>query len=387
VSSGPLNLGVVGAGTLSKRVLVHLSMADVAQRARVVHICDPVSERATALARTHGVPRTSATLDELLADPDVHAVTIASPIGLHYEHVRAALAAGKHVHVNKTLAVTTAEATELIAAAGEAGLALVSSPGEVLRPHVQRTRQLIADGAIGTATWAVCGAALGTYHENEPERQASGAEAIDPSWYFRLPGGGPLYDMTVYALHGLTAVLGSVRRVTALSGIRISERSFGGRTVPTEADDNTIMLLDFGDALFAVAYGTSAGILTEDSGWDPDARYYGTRGELVEGRLNGEPMYDDVVVSLVGGEKALLPHVGPDHAELLESHVFADIMQMVDLALDGTPTLVTAEHARHVIEIIEAAYRAASTGAAQELTTTVTGLTEKVGAVAASAVA
>jgi predicted dehydrogenase len=53
-----------------------------------------------------------------------------------------------------------------------------------------------------------------------------------------------------------------------------------------------------------------------------------------------------------------------------EGHVFEDIMQLVDWVRDGTPSIVTAEHARHVVEIIEAGYRAAETGRTQELTTT-----------------
>ena len=52
-----------------------------------------------------------------------------------------------------------------------------------------------------------------------------------------------------------------------------------------------------------------------------------------------------------------------------ESHVFEDIMQLVDWVLDDTATPVTAEHARHVIDIIESGYRAAETGATQELAT------------------
>jgi predicted dehydrogenase len=51
-------------------------------------------------------------------------------------------------------------------------------------------------------------------------------------------------------------------------------------------------------------------------------------------------------------------------------HVFEDVMQLVDWILDGTPSIVTAEHARHVVEIIEAAYRAAETGETQALTST-----------------
>jgi predicted dehydrogenase len=78
----------------------------------------------------------------MLAKSDVDAVTIASPIGLHFEHARAALRAGKHIHLNKTMATTVAAADELIAMAATGGLRLVASPGEVLRPHVTRTREL-----------------------------------------------------------------------------------------------------------------------------------------------------------------------------------------------------------------------------------------------------
>ncbi len=58
------------------------------------------------------------------------------------------------------------------------------------------------------------------------------------------------------------------------------------------------------------------------------------------------------------------------HREIGEAHVYEDIMQLVDWIRDDTPSIATAEHARHVIEIIEAGYRAAETGQAQDLKTT-----------------
>ena len=60
-------------------------------------------------------------------------MTIVSPIGLHYEHCRLALEAGKHVHVNKTMTTTVAEADAL---AADRDLRIVASPGEILRPQV-----------------------------------------------------------------------------------------------------------------------------------------------------------------------------------------------------------------------------------------------------------
>jgi predicted dehydrogenase len=65
-----------------------------------------------------------------------------------------------------------------------------------------------------------------------------------------------------------------------------------------------------------------------------------------------------------------LPHVVGPHRDIQEAHVYEDIMQLVDWVRDGTPTLATAEHARHVIEIIEACYRASEIGQTQALATT-----------------
>jgi predicted dehydrogenase len=356
--------------------LPHLTQDDVADRVVVTALCDPVTARMQAAAERFGVRATFSDLGELLAADVVDAVTIVSPIGLHYDHCRLALEAGKHVHVNKTMTTTVAEADALIALARERDRRLVASPGEILRPQVTRTRELIEDGAIGRLSWAICGTPFERYHEaDEPERGGEvGGTPIDPAWYFRKPGGGPLYDMTVYALHQLTGVLGPARRVTALSGVLIPERSFLGRSIRTEADDNTIMLLDFGESVFAIAFGTVAGALTDQFG---AALYLGTAGTIEGVLLNGEPfdfrgreLTTDAPPSDWDAQMRVLPHVTGVHRELPEAHVFEDVMQLVRWARDGVPSPVTAEHARHVIDIIESAYCAADSGATQELTTT-----------------
>ena len=177
----------------------------------------------------------------------------------------------------------------------------------------------------------------------------------------------------MYALHQLTSVLGPARRVTALSGIRIPERTFLGRSVPMDADDNSILLLDFGASLYAVAYGTAAGAPNPQFG---AGVYYGNRGVIDGVLLNGEPFdFDrrsetlDAPVTDWEAQMRVLPHVVGKHRSIPESHVFEDIMQLVDWVREDKPSPVTAEHARHVIEIIEAGYRAAETGQVQELTT------------------
>jgi predicted dehydrogenase len=371
----PLRIGVIGVGAVTLRgILPHLSQDDVEDRVRVEALCDPALERAEAAAQRYGVPRAFAGIDQMLAEADLDAVTVASPIGLHYEHCRAALEAGKHVHTNKTMTTTVRDADELIAVAEEGDLCIVASPGEILRPHVTRTRELIETGAIGHLSWALCGGALGAYHEDEPERvDAPGGAPINPAWYFRKPGGGPMYDMTVYSLHQLTSILGPANAVTALSGIRVKERGFLESRIPTEADDNTILLLDFGDSVFAVAYGTAAG---RHSDQFAAGLYFGTRGTVDGILLNGEPFAfpgrEEMAEAPPGDWNAqarALPHVVGPHRSIGEAHVFEDIMQLVERVLVGRPTPVTPEHARHVIDIIESGYRSAETGARQQLTT------------------
>ena len=368
-----VRLGVVGAGTIALRgVLPHLSQDDVQDRVKVQAICDPAPGRAQAAAGQFNIPYASISYEDLLEHGDVTAVTLCSPIGFHHEQGKMALDAGKHVHFNKTMTTTAAEATELIELAHARNLRIVASPGEVLRPQVQAVKRAIAEGAIGTPVWAACGAAFGTYHLDEEERQQGGSLAsIDPSWYFRKPGGGPLYDMTVYALHGLTTVLGPASRVTAMSGVVVKEREFNGKAIPTETDDNTGILLGFENGLFALAYGTAAGSMTQGF----SGTYFGTTGKIEGYTINGEELdYPEKAIADMApagdGPQWTLEYVTESHRGIKEQHVFNDIMNLVAWIREDRPSPVTAEHARHVIEIIEAAYRASGAGQTQVLTTT-----------------
>jgi predicted dehydrogenase len=355
----PLGMGVVGAGAIGIRgALMHLSLSDVQDRVRLAAVCDPVPGRAKAAANKYGVPAFYETYEELLADPNVDAVTLCSPIGLHFEQGMMAVEAGKHVHLNKTMTTTVDEADRLIAQAAEKGICLVASPGMMLHPHNQRIRRLILEGALGKLVWAIVGTAgVGDYHMKEEFRTGEDILTdVNPSWYFRKPGGGPQYDVTVYCLHNLTGILGPAKRVTALSGLVIPEREYHGEKIVCDMDDSTMLLIDFGESLFAYVYGTVAGRLTE--GFQPNI--YGTQGVIVGTK------FGDQDLKLPPDHQ---PHVVGEHAQMAESHVFEDMMQLVGWVRDGRPSIASAEHARHVIDIIEAGYRAAETGQTQELRT------------------
>ncbi|HEX8236406.1 MAG TPA: Gfo/Idh/MocA family oxidoreductase [Abditibacteriaceae bacterium] len=367
-----IGIGVVGAGSIGIRgALEHLSLPDVQDRLELVAVCDPVAGRAAAAAKKYGVRRAYESYEELLADADVDALTMATPIGLHYEQGLAAVRSGKHIHFNKTMTTRAEEAQQLIEEASTRGVKIVASPGQMTRQTNRAIRKAIMDGALGQLVWSAVGAAFGEYHEKESVRTGDDVLSnVNPSWYWRKPGGGPVYDMTVYGLHTLTGILGPAKRVTAMSGIVVPQRSFRGETYAVDMDDNTLMTLDFGNSQFSFVYGTAAGSLVKEFG---KPTFFGTKGQIVGTQLNGEPLPELAQPQLAAdGQPVHMygPHITGAHREMGESHVFEDIMQLVDYVRDDVAPYGTAEHACHVIEIIEAAYRAAETGQTQTLSTT-----------------
>ncbi len=257
------------------------------------------------------------------------------------------------------MTTTVAEADQIMAAAAKKGVKVVASPGMMLYPHNQRIRRLILNQALGRLAWVLSGASgVGDYHMHEEYRTGQDILTdVDPSWYFQKPGGGPQYDVTVYCLHALTGIFGPARRVTAMSGIVVPERDYHGQPIACNMDDTTMLTLDFGNSLFAMLYATVQGGLTE--GFQPNI--YGRKASIIGtrfGDLDLKLPYD------------FQPHVTGEHQHMAEYHVFEDMLQLADWVRDGTPSIVTMEHARHVIEIIEAGYTAARTGQAQDLHTT-----------------
>src|SRR2546421_5763717 len=146
--ASPLKMGIVGAGSIGIRAaLAHLALPDVQDSVVMTAVCDPVPGRAKAAAEKYSAGESFEDYDEMLARADIEAITLGTPIGIHYEQGLKAIRAGKHIHFNKTMTVTTEEADHLISEADARGVKLVASPGQMLRPHNRRIRELIQDGA------------------------------------------------------------------------------------------------------------------------------------------------------------------------------------------------------------------------------------------------
>ncbi len=359
-----IGIGIVGTGAIGIRgALEHLSMPDVQNRVCITGICDTCPGRAKAAAGKYNISTYYETYDELLDNPKIDAVTICSPINLHYEQGIAAIERGKHIHFNKTMTSTIEEADNLISYAKKNNIYIVPSPGQMLYAHNKRIRKYILEETLGKITWSIAGYAIGNYHLKEEFRCGDGVlNNIDPTWYYKKPCGGPQYDATVYAITTLTGLLGPVKRVAALSGLVLTERKYCHGTIPCEMDDTTLMLADFGNGIFAVIYGTITGSVNER--FQPNI--YGTDGSIINTQY---VCHKNGVQENLQLPDDHLPHVTGKHGTMRESHVFEDIMQLVDWIIDGKPSVVSVEHARHVIDIIESGYKANNTGITQELRT------------------
>jgi len=358
-----LGVGVIGAGTIALRTAFgHLMEEDVHDKLYLAAVCDPVPGRAEAIVEQYGVKKGYQDVDDLLADPNVDLVTMCSPIGLHYEQGMKAIKAGKHVHFNKTMTVTYEEAKNLIEAAKENNVKIVASPGTMIGAAAQMKRKMILEGKIGRLVWAACSSGnIAQYHLDEKERQQQiGSQQIIPAWYFKKPGGGPLYDSTIYGLHAITGIVGPVKKVTAFSAKTRDSFVFNGQVLPNEMDDMTPMLLEFDyeqhGSVFGVVNAAPTDIPTGMGAMT--GAFYGLEGFIDgAGRLNGEALPE------LSQRGRFLPHHFGNHNKMREAHVYEDIMQLVDWILtDGEQPLCSAEHAAHVVEIIDAAYRSAETG-------------------------
>ncbi|MBT2209019.1 Gfo/Idh/MocA family protein [Actinomadura sp. NEAU-AAG7] len=142
----PIGLAVVGAGYWGPN-LVRTAQATPALRLR--WLCDLDEERARTVLGPYTTVRATPSYRQVLDDPDVAAVAIATPAATHFELVRAALEAGKHVLVEKPLTPSAAQSAELVDLAARYGLVLMCDHTYCYTPAVRKIRELIHGGEIG----------------------------------------------------------------------------------------------------------------------------------------------------------------------------------------------------------------------------------------------
>jgi predicted dehydrogenase len=144
--SSPIGIAVIGAGYWGPNLVRN---AQATPDLQLEYLCDLSEARARQVLGGYSTVRVSTSLDEVLADPRVDAVAIATPAGTHVDIALAALAAGKHVLVEKPLAANWADGAAVVQAAEDAGLVLMLDHTYCYTPAVQHLRELVASGELG----------------------------------------------------------------------------------------------------------------------------------------------------------------------------------------------------------------------------------------------
>ena len=338
-----VRLGIVGCGNV---VSAYLGVADRLHRsgqAEIVAIHGAEKHR-QRVREEWRIPAFHTEYAEMLARPDVDAVVILTPMPQHAAMAGAALRAGKHVLVEKPMATNLEEAHALMAIARTSQRHLVCAPFTILSPTFQTIARHLRRGDIGVVV-----SARGRYGWAGPDWT---------DWFYK-PGGGALFDLGVYCLTTLTGWLGPVRRVMAMTGVAIPERMIEGRPVRVEAEDNTQVLLDFGDSRFATI--TAGFTLQQYRG--PGIELFGTEGTI---NLLGDDWDPDgyELWQNRAGCWQFFKETQPDWP-------WTDgLRHLVECLRQGTKPLVTPEHALHVLEVMLKAQVSGRDGRAQAVEST-----------------
>ncbi|HEY2017485.1 MAG TPA: Gfo/Idh/MocA family oxidoreductase, partial [Bryobacteraceae bacterium] len=247
-------VALLGAGFIGE---IHLeSFRRFVPESEVTAIFSGTAERAEAFARRHGIPRWYADIDELLKHADCEIVDIGLPNYLHAGIAEAAARAGKHVIVEKPLAMTLEEADRMIEACRQAGTKLMYAEQLCFSPKYERVRQLIQEGAIGKP-----------YLIKQSEKH-SGPHS---DWFYDVDrsGGGVIMDMGCHALGWFRWMLGRPAATSVYATMDTVLHK--GRT---RGEDQAIMIVEFENGVTGLAEDSWA----RHGGMDDRVEVYGTEG-------------------------------------------------------------------------------------------------------------
>lgn len=304
------------------------------------------------------------TLETALTHSGLDAAVNLTPAPLHGHVNRALLDAGLHLYSEKPLASSVTEADTLIELAALRGVRFMCAPGSAATKRFRWLADTIASGRYGTPTLAVA-------HHADPGPAAWREYTGDPTPFYR-EGVGPVFDHGVYRLHEMTTLLGPVDQVQAMGSISSPSRvvrggPLTGRTIEVTTPDHVLINLQFRNGALGqllASFGTAATkapwlelhfpmatLSFAGQSWEPDAPASLYLDD--DGPAASEGWLDSIDVPM-------------DEVGVVETGVTHFIGC---LRGEATPVL-TAEHARHVLDIVLKAYASIADGRSHQTETT-----------------
>jgi predicted dehydrogenase len=367
--AGKLRIGVIGCGDVAfRRYIPALHL--LADRVEVAACCDSRAEnaaRGVETVRSWSPGATAFTdLAGMLTNARLDAAINLTPAPIHAPITQACLEAGVHVYSEKPIAESIPEADRLIAIAAARELLLLCAPATAVTRRFEWLAEIVASGRFGPLT-------LATAHVADSGPATWREYTGDPTVFYG-PGVGPVFDHGIYRLHGLTMLMGPVRRVQAMGIIGVPKRvvragPLAGRTIDVTAPDHVIINLEF-------ASGALGQLLASFGTANTLAPWMELHFETATISFPGSPyekdasaslfLDDDSSLGLEGWVHGILPPPPPEELAVVETGV---VHFVACLRGEAKPVL-TAEHARHVLDIILRAYESIADGRSHMTETT-----------------
>lgn len=340
------NWGIIGCGGIARRRMI--PALPFCKESQVVAVMDVNKTATDEVAKEIGA-KAYYTEADLLADPDVRCVYIATPVFLHKDQVLAAAAAGKHILLEKPIALSISEAEEMLAACKNAGVYLIE--GYMMKHHALnvKAKELIESGGLGQIVNAR--AQLTCWY---PDMQ--GAWRQDP----KLGGGGSLMDMATHCYDLLQYIIGSkIVEVFAYTNTL---------TFKYPVEDSSTTLLRFENGAQA---SVEAFFNIPDAAGQGRMELYGTRGSIQAEGTIGQMPGGKMVAYLSDDAKAYDPtqdHEAVDvtvrDMDFTPVNMYASEMDYLSRCVaDGVaPSFCTGEDGLYIMRVTQAAYESSKTG-------------------------
>lgn len=349
-----LNIAVIGCGVISTRYLLN---APLFRGVRIIACADIQPESARRQAERFGIEALS--IDDVFKRDDIDAIINLTVPNAHFGVSMAALSAGKHVFSEKPLAVSVEDGRRLVQEAEARGLNLAVAPDTFLGPGARTARGLIDSGKVGrivAGTASMMSRGMEHWHPN-------------PTFFFKA-GGGPVLDIGPYYITTLVSMLGPVRRVVAMSGMGLPERTvtaegpMQGEKIVVETPTTAFAVLEFANGAF-VTLNLSWDVFkhahrpielhgTEGSLRVPDPNFFGGTVEYTQGR--GDWHAIDTRTEPCG--KPNFPEAEPLDA----NYRMLGVAEFASAIRAGRPARTSGRLALHALEVMFAILDAGESG-------------------------
>lgn len=337
-----IRIGLIGCGSVSGMYLPHLSKSPYVE---LVSTCDIKPDRAEKAAAKYKLAHWYPNIEAMLVGAPFELLVNLTDMQEHGRLNKIALVAGKNVWSEKPMANTYREGRALLDMAIQKGLRIWGAPAVVNSPQFAFMAKAVQEGKIG-----------------RPAAAHAHYGHLGPTWsaFFYEKGGGSMPDLGVYNFGTLTGILGPVKSVVAMTNILTPTRTVDDKgSIRVEAEDNAMVLMEHhSGALSHVQCGFNY-FDPYGHGGDgqdkPTISLVGTKGSMHLIGYDWKPFGVDLAT--LEDEKGKRYAVDPGtYVWEQGASVIAESMAT------GQEPLIAAEHALHVLEIIEAARKSQASG-------------------------